>query len=119
MSFVAEASDSYDSDDLGDLYETEMDGHLASAEKSYEGVTSPPTSFKDGPSSSGIVKGKSKLVVRPHEKRNVPRSQTQALGSLAAGVNKMADTQSKRLKLQEESEKMSENGKRKSSRLSA
>ena len=48
---------------------------------------------------------KSKTVIRPHEKRNVPRSQVQALGSLAFGVKKMAETQTKRLKMQEESQK--------------
>ena len=58
-------------------------------------------------SSSGTEKknGKGRLVVKPHQKRGATRSQTQALGNLASGVNKMADIQSKRLKIQEESEK--------------
>ena len=50
--------------------------------------------------------GSKKSTIRiPHEKRHAPRSQTQAMWNLAAGFNKMAELQAKRLKLQEKSEK--------------
>ena len=48
---------------------------------------------------------KKRTIIRPHEKCYAPRLQTQAMASLAAGVNKMAKLQTKRLKLKEESEK--------------
>ena len=41
---------------------------------------------------------KRKIVTQPHDKRNVSRSQLQALPQLAAGVNKLA----KRISLEEE-----------------
>lgn len=41
---------------------------------------------------------KRKIVTQPHDKRNVSRSQLQALPQLAAGVNKLA----KRIPLEEE-----------------
>lgn len=50
------------------------------------------------------VKKKKKIII-PHEKRHALRLQTQAIGNLAADVNKMAELQAKPLKLQEESEK--------------
>ena len=48
---------------------------------------------------------KKKKIIIPHEKRHALRLQTQAIGNLAADVNKMAELQAKPLKLQEESEK--------------
>ena len=51
------------------------------------------------------VKKKKKKIIIPHEKRHALRLQTQAIGNLAADVNKMAELQAKPLKLQEESEK--------------
>ena len=48
---------------------------------------------------------KKRAFTRPHEKRHVSRWQIQTMGNLAAGVNKMAELQAKRLKLQEESNK--------------
>ena len=44
---------------------------------------------------------KKKVVVRPHEKRTVARSQLQAISQLATGVNKLAEVNSKRLKMEE------------------
>ena len=49
-------------------------------------------------------KGDKRTIIKPHEKRRAPRSQTQAIGSLTSSINKMAELQAKRLKLQEESE---------------
>ena len=51
------------------------------------------------------VRKKVTTIIRPNEKRSVPRSQLQALANLATGVNKMADTNAKRLKMQVENEK--------------
>ena len=44
---------------------------------------------------------KKRAFTRTHEKRHVSRWQIQTMGNLAAGVNKMAELQAKRLKLQE------------------
>ena len=48
---------------------------------------------------------KRKIVIKPHEKRNVSRSQLQALSQLAAGVNKLAEINAKRMKLEQEGRK--------------
>ena len=42
-----------------------------------------------------------KVVAKPHEKRSVPRSQLQALSQLAAGVDKLAEVNAKRMKIEE------------------
>jgi len=42
-----------------------------------------------------------KIVSKPHEKRGVARSQLQAIGQLASGVNKLADVNAKRMKIEE------------------
>lgn len=46
-----------------------------------------------------------KLVVKPHQKRRVVRSQTQALSHLGAGLSQLAESHSKRQKLQMEFDK--------------
>ena len=48
---------------------------------------------------------KRKTVIKPHEKRNVSCSQLQALSQLAAGVNKLAEINAKRMKLEQEGRK--------------
>ena len=45
---------------------------------------------------------KRKLVTKPHKKRNVPHLQLQPLSQLAAGVNKLAGANKKRIKLEQE-----------------
>ena len=45
---------------------------------------------------------KRKINTKLHEKRNVPRSQLQALSQLATGVNKLAEAKAKRMKLEQE-----------------
>ena len=42
-----------------------------------------------------------KVVSKPHEKRTVARSQLQAISQLASGVNKLADVNAKRMKIEE------------------
>ena len=44
---------------------------------------------------------KTKIVTKPNEKRNIPHSQLPALSQLAAGVNKLAELNAKRMKLEE------------------
>ena len=40
-------------------------------------------------------KGKLKLVVKPHKRKSVVRSQTQALSQVAGGLSKMAKAEAK------------------------
>ena len=42
-----------------------------------------------------------KLVAKPHEKRSAGRSQLQAISQLVAGVNKLAEIDFKRFKVEE------------------
>ena len=86
--------------------EEEIDEHVEqnSEDDETESEVNVSATAKDVSGGKNLEKKKKNLVIRPHEKRNKHRSQTQALGNLASGVNKMAEMQSKRLKLQEESE---------------
>ena len=43
-----------------------------------------------------------KLVVKPHQKRRIVRSQTEAMGQLAAGLSQLAVSHSKMQKLEME-----------------
>ena len=51
------------------------------------------------------VKGNKKLVVAPHRKRNVVRSQNQALPKIAKGMEDVARAQIKRTKLMIQADK--------------
>ena len=44
---------------------------------------------------------KKKIVTKSYQKRSLPRSQIQALGQIASSVNKLADVNAKRLKVEE------------------
>ena len=44
---------------------------------------------------------KTKIVTKPNEKWNIPHPQLQALSKLAAGVNKLAELNAKRMKLED------------------
>ena len=68
--------------------------HTSSATKESESVEKQSSSKK-----------KPTTIIRPNQKRNVPRSQMQALRNLATGVNKMAEINAKRLKMEAENEK--------------
>ena len=46
-----------------------------------------------------------KIVAKPHEKRTVARSQLQAMSKLASGVNRLAQVNAKRMKLEEKDRK--------------
>ena len=48
---------------------------------------------------------KKAIVVKPHKKRKVARSQTQALSQLAGGMTRLIESQAKRHKEQMEFEK--------------
>ena len=108
ISFVQDQDDEGDGSEESDSELNLTDNEERPESADLEPIADTPVTDTAGTtSSSGTEKknGEGSLVVKPHQKRGAARSQTQALGNLASGVNKMADIQSKRLKLQEESEK--------------
>ena len=98
----AESSDEKNDEETSD---EENESVLNESELQQESLSPAVYETKENQNKSSIAGSKKRTIIRPHEKRHAPRSQTQAIGNLTAGVNKMAELQAKRLKLQEESEK--------------
>ena len=98
----AEFSDEKNDEETSD---EENESVLNESELQQESLSPVVFETKENQNKSSSAGSKKTTILRPHEKRHAPRSQTQAMGNLAAGVNKMAELQAKRLKLQEESEK--------------
>ena len=85
-----------DNDNIESEHQTDGEGASEVDENAGRVATKNTESKEDGK--------KKGTIIRPNEKRNVPRSHLQALGNLATGVNKMAEN-SARLKMQQETEK--------------